>query len=132
MGGEEGAGARVLLEMLDDGPGDGEAVESGGSAADFVEEDEAGGSGMVEDAADFAHFYEESGAATGEIVGGADASEDAIDERELGLTRGNEAAHLRHQGDQRGLAQVGGLAAHVGAGDEEELLAAWFEAEIIG
>src|SRR4029077_10308735 len=86
----------------------------------------------VEDAGDFAHFYEESGAATGEIVGGADASEDAIDERELGLTRGNEAAHLRHQGDQRGLAQVGGLAAHVGAGDEEELLAAWFEAEIIG
>src|SRR5208282_4698684 len=63
VGGEKGAGASVFLEMLDDGPGDGEAVESGGTAADFIEEDEAGGSGVVEDGGDFAHFDEEGGAA---------------------------------------------------------------------
>ena len=130
--GEEGASASVLLQMLDDGPGDREAVEGGGAAADFVEEDEAGGSGVVEDAGDFAHFDEEGGAAAGEIVGGADAGEDAVDQRELGLAGGNEGAHLRHQRDQRGLAEVGGLAAHVGAGDQQELLAARLEAEIVG
>ena len=117
VGGEEGAGASVFLEMFDDGPGDGEAVEGGGAAADFVEEDEAGGRGVMEDGGDFAHFDEESGAAAGEIVAGADAGEDAVGDRELGLARGNEGAHLGHQDDERGLAEIGGFAAHVGAGD---------------
>ncbi len=49
VGGEEGAGARVFLQMLDDSPGDGEAVKGGGAAADFVEQDEAGRRGVVED-----------------------------------------------------------------------------------
>jgi len=37
--GEKGAGASVFLQMFDDGPGNGKAVERGGAAADFVEED---------------------------------------------------------------------------------------------
>src|ERR1700686_10999 len=77
MRGEEGAGAGVLLEMLDDGPGDGEAIEGGGAAADFVEEDEACGRGVMEDGGDLAHFDEEGGAAAGKIIAGADAGEDA-------------------------------------------------------
>src|ERR1700730_14621164 len=61
VGGEKGARAGVLLEMFDDGPGDGEAVEGGGAAANFVEEHEARGRGVMEDGGDFAHFDEESG-----------------------------------------------------------------------
>src|SRR5438105_9144495 len=132
MGGEERAGAGVLLQMLDYRPGDREAVEGGGSAANFVEEDEARRRGVIEDAGDFAHFDEEGGAAASEIVGGADAGEDAIDDGKPGLAGRDEAAHLRHKGDERGLTEVGGLAAHVGAGDEQELLTAGFEAEIVG
>src|SRR5580704_16199852 len=132
VGGEEGTGASVLLKMLDDGPGDGEAVEGGGAAADFIEEDEAGGRGVMEDGGDFAHFDEERGAAAGEVIAGTDASEDAVGDGELGAVRGNEGAHLGHQDDERGLAEIGGLAAHVGAGDEKKLLAAGFEAEIVG
>ena len=33
--GEESAGACVFLQMLDDGPGDAEAVECGGATADL-------------------------------------------------------------------------------------------------
>jgi hypothetical protein len=33
---------------------------------------------------------------------------------------GDEAAALRHDDEERGLAEVGAFAAHVGAGDEEE------------
>ncbi len=94
VGGEERAGAGVFLQVLDDGPGDGEAVEGGGAAADFVEQDEACGRGVIEDAGDFAHFDEERGAAAGEIVAGADAREDAIDDGKFGLARGNEASRL--------------------------------------
>jgi len=92
VGGEEGAGASVLLEMFDDGPGDGEAVESGGAAADFVEEDKACGRGVMEDGGDLAHFDEEGGAATGEIIAGTDAGEDAVGDGEFGTVSRNEGA----------------------------------------
>ena len=132
MRGEEGARAGVFLQMLDDGPGDGEAVEGGGAAADFVEEDQAGRRGVMEDGGDLAHFDEEGGAAAGKIIAGADAGEDAVGDGKACLARGNEGTHLGHQDDQGGLAEVGGFAAHVGAGDEEKLLAAGLEAEIVG
>src|SRR6267154_2302941 len=113
--------------MLDYGPSDGEAVEGGGAAADFVEQDQAGGRGVVENSGDFGHFDQESGAAASEIVAGADAGEDAVDDGQLGLACGNKAADLRHQDDERGLAQVGRLAAHVGSGDKQKLLAGGLE-----
>src|SRR5262249_49052817 len=97
--GEKGAGARVFLEVLDDGPSDGKAVEGGGAAADFVEEDEASRSGVSEDACDFGHFDEKSGTTAGEVVAGADAGKDAVGNRKLCLARGNEAADLCHEND---------------------------------
>ncbi len=109
--------------MLDDGPSDGEAVERGGAAADFVEQNEARGRGVIEDGSDFGHFDEKCRAAAREIVASADARKDAVDDGQLGLARGNEAADLGHQDDERGLAQIGGLAAHVGPGNEQKLLA---------
>src|SRR5258708_6131832 len=117
--------------MLDDSPGDGEAVKGGGAAADFVEQDEAGRRGVVEDGGDLGHFYEKRRAATGEIVAGADAREDAVNDGQFGLARWHEAADLRHQDDERGLAEIGGLAAHVGASDEQKLLARRLEEKII-
>ena len=38
----------------------------------------------------------------------------------MGVVGGDEAAHLRHQDDQRHLTHVGGLAGHVGAGDDAD------------
>src|SRR2546425_662385 len=127
MRGEKRAGSGVLLQMFYDGPGDGEAIERCGAAADFIEKNEAGRSGVGKDAGDFAHFNEEGGAAASEIVTSADAREDAVGEWEFGLARRNERTHLRHENDKRGLTKISRLASHVGAGDEEQLLAARFE-----
>ena len=118
--------------MLDDGPGDGEAVEGCRAAADFVEQDQARRRGVIQDGGDFAHFDEKCRAAAREIVGGADAREDAVGDGKLGLACRNERTHLRHQHNQRGLAKIGGFAAHVRAGDEQELLAAGIEVQIVG
>src|ERR1700736_2460834 len=63
MGGEKRARARMFLQVFDDGPGDGQAVERGGAAADFVKQYEARGRGVIQDGGDFAHFHEKSGAA---------------------------------------------------------------------
>src|SRR6266403_5070928 len=116
MRGEERARACVLLKMLDDRPGNGEAIESRSAAADFVEENEARGRGVIQNGGDFAHLHEKGRTAAREIVAGADAREDTIRDGQLGLPRGNKRTHLRHENDERGLAKVGGLAAHVWPG----------------
>ena len=132
VGGEKRAGAGVFLKMLDDGPSDAETVEGGGATADFVEEDKACGRGVIEDAGDLRHFNEKRGTAAREIIAGADARKDAVGDRKFGLACGNKRTHLREKDDERGLAKIGGLAAHVRARDKEKLLTAGFEAEVVG
>jgi len=120
VGGEEGAGPGGVGEEFGDGPGKGEAVEGGGAAADFVEDDEGVGGGVVEDVGGFGHFDHEGGLALGEVVGGADAGEDAVDEADGGGFGGDEEAGLGHEDEEGDLADVGGFAGHVGAGDQVE------------
>src|ERR1700687_1108159 len=123
MRGKERARAGMFLQMLYDGPGDGQAVECGGAASDFIEQDEARRRRVIEDRGDFAHFDEKCGAAASKIIASPNAREDAVNDGQLGLPRGNEAADLRHQDDKRRLPEIGGLAAHIRAGDEMKLLA---------
>ena len=61
VGGEEGAGLGGVVEMLGDGPGDGESVEGGGAAPNFIENDQGVSSGIVDDECGFVHFYHEGG-----------------------------------------------------------------------
>ena len=55
-----------------------------------------------------------------------------IDRADGGLPRGDEAAHLRHQGDETHLADDGALAGHIRAGDEHNLRAVGIEAHVVG
>ncbi len=120
VGGEEGARADGVVEVLDGGPGEGEAVVGGGASAHFVEQDEGAGGGGVENGGGFGHLDHKSRPAAGYVVGRADAGIDAVDEAEGHALGGDEAAALGHDGEQRSLAEIGGFATHVGAGDEEE------------
>src|SRR4030095_10272495 len=79
----------------------------------------------------FSQFHEERGAAASEIVAGCDTSKDGVGKGKLGLARRDERSHLSHQNNQRGLAQIGRFAAHVGSSDEQELLAGWVKANIV-
>ena len=107
--------------MLDRRPGDGEAVEGGGAAADLVEDDERARAGLVEDGGGLDHLDHEGGAAAGEIVGGADAAEQAVDDADVGRLRRHVGADLGEDGDERVLAEEGRLAGHVGAGDQPDV-----------
>ena len=69
VGGEEGAGADAVVEVLDGGPGEGEAVVGGGAAAHLVQEHQRPGGGCVEDRGGFGHLDHEGGAAAGDVVG---------------------------------------------------------------
>src|SRR5690606_38029764 len=91
-----------------------------GAAADFVENDEAALAGLSEDRRGLDHFDHEGRAAASEVVGRADAAEQAIDQADGGARGRDEAARLGEQHDQRVLAQESGLAAQVGSADEPQ------------
>ena len=106
-------------DVARDGPRQRQAVVGAGAAPDLVHEDEALVRGIVEDVGRFGHLHHERRAAAGQVVAGADAREDAVDRSEHGALGRHEAAHVRQQHDQRALAHVGALAAHVRAGDHQ-------------
>ena len=62
VGGKEAEGFVFLQQVFGDGVREGEAVEGGGAASDFVHKDEGLVGGVVEDVGSFAHFDHEGGA----------------------------------------------------------------------
>ena len=122
VGGEEGAAADFVVEVFGDAPGDGEAVECGCAASDFIEDDEAAVRGVIEDVRRFVHFHHEGRLTSREVVVGADAGEDAVGEAESHGFGGDETAGLGKEGEEGDLADVGGFSSHVRAGDDGEFL----------
>src|ERR1019366_6531485 len=72
------------------------------------------------------------GAAARQVIGSADAGEDAVDYGQAGGFGGHEGSGLRQDGDECRLPQVGALAAHVGAGDDGDEVGGIVEVEIDG
>ncbi len=118
--------------VFDHGPGQRETVVGRGAASDFIENDEAARGSRVEDHRGFGHLDHERRAAAREIVRSADAREDAVDQRQENGIRGHPRTHLRHDCDQRRLAEIGAFAAHVRAGDDGDLVVGVIEIEIVG
>lgn len=131
---EERAGAAfgVAVEVLDHGPGDGQAVVGRGAAADLVQDDQGAIGGVVEDVGGLVHLDHEGRVAAGEVVAGADAGEDAVHEADAAGFGGGPAADLGEEGDERDLADVGRFTGHVGAGDERELGVGRGEEGVVG
>ncbi len=120
VGGEQRQAAVLLDQMAQDGEGQRHAIKRGGAAPDLVHQHQALVRCVVQDGGRLGHLDHEGRAPGSEVVGGADAGEDAVERPEhAGLGR-HIAADVGEQGDQRHLAHVGRLAAHVRAGDEQQ------------
>ena len=119
VGGEQGVTPDVLCQVLGRGPGQRKAIEGAGAAAHFIHQHQAVFGGIVQDIGGFGHFHHEGGAATGYVIRGAHASEDPVHRAKHGAVGGHETAGVGQQGNQGGLAHVGGLTAHVRAGDHQ-------------
>ena len=94
---EEGLRAPVgiVVQVLDDGPSDGDPIVGAGTTTQLVEEDEGARCEGVEDTGGFLHLDHEGRFATGDIVGGSDTGEDAIGEPKVGGFGRDEGADLR-------------------------------------
>ena len=107
--------------MFRHGPGQGQAVKGGGAPADLVQDHQAPGGGLVEDAGGFVHLHQKSALAPADVIHRPHPGEDAVGEPDHRLGGRDETAQVGQERDQRHLAQDGGLAAHVGPGDDEHL-----------
>ena len=117
--------------MLGDCPGEAQPVEGRRAAADLVEDDEAARRGAVQDVRRLLHLDHEGRLAARDVVGRADAGEDPIDDRQLGAAARHERPGLRHEAEQCGLAEIGGLAAHVRSGEDDELVRRRVERHVV-
>ena len=134
VGGEEGLGVQsaVLVDVLHDGPGDGDAVVGACASAQLVEEYERAFAHVVEDARGLVHLHHEGALAEGYVVAGSHAGEHLVDHAYAGGVGGHEAAALGHDDVEGCLAQERRLAAHVGAGYHHYLCAGVVELEAVG
>ena len=88
LGGALGAGVQVL----DHGAGDRQAVVGARAATDLVEEDEGAPGGAAQDRGRLQHLDHEGRLPARDVVLGADAGEDAVDNTDAGRGGGHEAA----------------------------------------
>ena len=74
----------------------------------------------MQDGSGFHHLDHEGRVTGGQVVGRADAGEDAVNRPERRRRRRHIAAHVGQQRDQRELSHVGRFATHVRAGDQQQ------------
>ena len=108
------------MEVFRHGPGQGEAVEGAGAPADLVQDHQAPGGGLVEDVGGFMHLHQKGALAPADVVHRAHPGEDAVHDADIGLGGGDKAADVGQEDDEGHLAQDGGFAGHVGAGDDHQ------------
>ena len=120
-----------VVEILGDRPGDRETVEGARASADLVQNDQASGRGLCQDLRRLAHLDHERRLAPSQPIRRAHAREDAVDDSDLRRLGGHEAARLGQQGDQRHLTEVGALAGHVGARQQQDLGGGRIEVRVV-
>ena len=123
MGGKECAALVDPMEMLKRGPSNGEAIICCSTPADLVENDKGVLGSLVQDRCGFNHFHHECGAATRQVISSTHPAEQPVHSAEAGFRCRYETAHLGEDDDQSVLAKIGGLASHVGTGEQTQALA---------
>ena len=134
MGGEERLRAELLFvgDKFQYGTGDAHAVEGGGAAPDFVENEETVRRGVFEDVGDFVHLDHKGGLSRREVIGSAHAGENAVHHADFGAADRYEAPALRHEGNDGDLPHIGGLARHIGTGDNGDAVVVVVEIHVVG
>src|SRR6184192_1676578 len=129
MGGEQRQRAQLwsIVQVLENGLRDADAVVGARAAAHLIENEQAAGRRVRENVGGLHHLDHEGRQAAGQLVVCTDAREDPVAQPDHGTAGRNEAAHLGQQHDDAGLAKVGRLACHVRAAQEHNLLVAGVE-----
>ena len=118
--------------VFQNGTGNGHAVVSRGSPADFIQNQQAPGGGVFQNRGDLRHLHHEGGLAGSQVVAGADTGEDPVYETDFRGPGGYKGAHLGHEHDEGHLPHVGGFTRHIGAGDDGHLIVFTAQIGVVG
>ena len=118
MGGDERPGA-AAEKVTGDGDGEGRAFFGIGGRAKLVEEDERVGAGLAGDAIDVGDMGGEGREIALDGLSVADVGVDGVENGQAGLGGGDGQAGLGHEAEQAEGLEADGLAAGVGARDDE-------------
>ena len=125
--GKQREGLRLVVQISRDAAGQRQAVKGRCAAADLVHQHQRVRRGGVQYLRGLGHLQHEGGLRVGHVIGGTDARVNGVDRPEPAAAGRYIRAYGCQQHDQRDLPHVGGLAAHVGTGDD---LHAAFGAEV--
>ncbi len=87
----------VVVNILYHRPGDRDSVICARSTSNFIQNEQAAGSGIVENGGSLNHLNHKGGLTRMDFILGAHSSEDAINQTDTGRFCGNEAAYLSQQ-----------------------------------
>ena len=121
MCGEESAGS-FEEEMEKNGLGKGGTISVGGTATDFVKDDQGVSGTFAAEDAGVIHFDGEGAFTSGRGIGGGHVHEEGIDGSHGSGRTGCEESAMDEQGDGDDGAHLGRFSAHVGTGEDGELL----------
>ena len=119
------------MQVFAHAPRDRHTVVGARATTDFVQQHQRAPRRGMQNSARFTHLHHKRGLSAHQIVAGANASEQAVDNGEFGAARRHVAAHLRHELNESDLPQNGALTGHVGPGQHDHLRV-FAEREIIG
>ncbi len=93
--GEEGARADALADVLQRSAGDGQTIGGAGAPANFIQDEQGAGGGLVQDGGGLHHLGHERGVPARQVILRADAREDAVHQANAGVRRRHPGADLR-------------------------------------
>ena len=103
----------ILRYVFEHRPCNGKSVESGRSAPDFVENEQARRSCIIENGRDFYHFHHERTLTATQIVACPDTCENSVRQSDLSGFCRYETSDMRHKRDNRNLSHISALTRHV-------------------
>ena len=98
-------GMRMFVDILHDGPGNGDAVVGGSTAPQLVKKHQATGRKVVQDVGRLVHLHHKRRLAHGDVVAGSHTGEYLVHQTDMRAFRRNETADLRHKRNQGGLTE---------------------------
>ena len=103
---EKGFGPQpgMVVDVLDDGPGNRDAVVGAGSTTDLIKDEQAASTGVIEDVGRLHHLHHKGALTSADLVLSTDASEDTVHQPDPGLVSRDERADLSHEHDKGYLA----------------------------
>lgn len=119
--GEEASAADSRDEVFHHRVRDRGAVEGGRTASQLVQDAKRVFRGAAQDRRCLRQLNEEGALSRQDPVCGAYSSEYPVHWTQLTLVRRHATTHLRQNGDETGLTQQGGLPAHVGSTQQQQL-----------